>query len=60
MIAPFALLSDSTTAKIQALPREQLEALAVGEAFYAGVVLLKFTGSADLAARLAARLAANT
>ncbi|MCT0217070.1 DUF2887 domain-containing protein [Synechococcus sp. CS-1330] len=34
----------SPTAQIQALPLEQLEALAVGEAFSAGVALLDFQG----------------
>ena len=47
-------LSEATTAEIQALPLEQLEALAVGEAFSAGVALLDFQGPADLAAWLAA------
>ncbi|MFO7628386.1 MAG: DUF4351 domain-containing protein [Prochlorococcaceae cyanobacterium] len=47
-------LSDNTTAQIQAMPLEQLEALAVGEAFSAGVALLDFQGPADLAAWLAA------
>ena len=47
-------LTDATTAQIQALPLEQLEALAVGAAFSAGVALLDFTGPADLAAWLAA------
>ena len=47
-------LSDATTAKIQALPVDQLEALAVGAAFSAGVALLNFTGPEDLAAWLAA------
>jgi hypothetical protein len=46
-------LSETTTAQIQALPVEQLEALAVGEAFSAGVALLDFQGPADLAAWLA-------
>ncbi len=41
------------TARIQTLPLEQLGALAVGEAFSAGVTLLDFTGPADLAAWLA-------
>ncbi|MDI9406522.1 MAG: DUF4351 domain-containing protein, partial [Chitinophagaceae bacterium] len=41
--------TDATTAQIQALPLEQLEALAVGAAFSAGVALLDFTGPADLA-----------
>jgi len=44
----------ATTAPIQALPLEQLEALAVGAAFSAGVALLDFQGPADLAAWLAA------
>ena len=47
-------LSETTTAQIQALPLEQLEALAVGAAFSAGVALLDFQGPADLAAWLAA------
>ncbi|QVL53655.1 MAG: DUF4351 domain-containing protein [Cyanobium sp. M30B3] len=47
-------LNEPTTAQIQALPVDQLEALAVGEAFSAGVALLDFQGSADLAAWLAA------
>jgi hypothetical protein len=43
-------LSDqATTARIQALQLEQLEGLAVGEAFSEGVALLDFSGSADLA-----------
>lgn len=46
-------LSHTTTTRIQALPRERLEALAVGEACSAGVALLDFTGPADLAAWLA-------
>ena len=40
--------SDATTAQIQALPLEQLEALAVDAAFSAGVALLDFTGPARL------------
>ena len=40
-----SLLSDATTAHIQALPPEQLEAL--------GLALLDFSGAADLAAWLA-------
>ncbi|MDI9406525.1 MAG: DUF4351 domain-containing protein [Chitinophagaceae bacterium] len=47
-------LTDATTAQIQALPLEQLEALAVGAAFSAGVALLDFTGPDDLATWLAA------
>ena len=39
-------LSEATTAQIQALPLEQLEALAVGAAFSAGVALLYFQGPA--------------
>ena len=39
-------------ARIQAMSVAQLEALAVGEAFSAGVALLDFTGPADLAAWL--------
>jgi hypothetical protein len=46
-------LSEATTARIQALPLEQLEALAAGEAFSAGVALLDFNGPADLAIWLA-------
>ena len=42
-------LSDTTTAQIQALPLGQLEALAVGAAFSAGVALLDFTGPAAVA-----------
>ena len=42
------------SAQIQAFPVDQLEALAVGAAFSAGVALLDFTGPADLAAWLAA------
>ena len=45
-------MSDATIARIQTLPLEQLEALAVGEAFSAGVALLDFSGPADLAAWL--------
>jgi hypothetical protein len=46
--------AEATTASIQALPLERLEALAVGEAFSAGVALLDFSsGAADLAAWLA-------
>jgi hypothetical protein len=47
-------LSEATTAQIQALPLEQLEAVAVGAAFSARVALLDFQGPADLAAWLAA------
>ncbi|MFM7646505.1 MAG: DUF4351 domain-containing protein, partial [Cyanobium sp.] len=47
-------LTECTTAQIQALPLEQLEALAVGAAFSAGVALLNFTGPDDLATWLAA------
>jgi len=47
-------LTGATTAQIQALPVEKLEALAVGEAFSAGVALLDFQGPADLVAWLAA------
>jgi predicted transposase YdaD len=47
-------LSEATTAQIQALPLQQLEALAVGAAFSAGVALLDFQGTAELAAWLAA------
>ncbi|MEB3361442.1 MAG: DUF4351 domain-containing protein [Synechococcaceae cyanobacterium] len=46
-------LSEATTAQIQALSVDQLEALAVGAAFSAGVALLDFTGPADLATWLA-------
>ena len=51
---PKAALSEATTAQIQSLPVEKLEALAVGAAFSAGVALLDFQGPADLAAWLAA------
>jgi len=44
----------TTTAQIKARPLEQLEALAVGAAFSAGVALLDFQGPSDLAAWLAA------
>ena len=47
-------LTGTTTAQIQALPLQQLEALAVGAAFSAGVALLDFQAPADLAAWLAA------
>ena len=46
-------LTDATTARIQALPLEQLEGLAVGAAFSEGVALLDFTGPAELAAHWA-------
>lgn len=46
-------LSQAATARIQALPLERLEALAVGAAFSAGVALLDFSGTADLEAWLA-------
>ena len=46
------LISKCSCTQIQALPLEQLETLAVGAAFSAGVALLDFTG-------LAAWLAAN-
>jgi len=46
-------LSEATTTQIRALQLEQLEALAVGEAFSAGVALLDFQDPADLAAWLA-------
>jgi hypothetical protein len=49
-------LSESTTAQIQALQIDKLEALAVGEAFSAGVALLDFQGPDDLAAWLAAHI----
>jgi len=39
-------LSEATTAQIQALQIDKLEALAVGEAFSAGVALLDFQGPA--------------
>ncbi|MEA5413967.1 DUF4351 domain-containing protein [Synechococcus sp. BA-132 BA5] len=42
-------LSDATTAQIQALPVNKLEALAVGAAFSAGVALLDVQGPADIA-----------
>ena len=41
-------LTGATTVQIQALPVNQLEALAVGEAFSAGVALLDFQVPADL------------
>jgi hypothetical protein len=44
--------STDAAARIQALPLEQLELLAVGEAFSAGVALLDFSGPTDLAAWL--------
>ena len=47
-------MSEATAAQIQAFPVEKLEALAVGEAFSAGVALLNFQGPADLSAWLAA------
>ena len=47
-------LSEATTAQIQALPVEKLEALAVGAAFSAGVARLDFQGPADLTAWLSA------
>ena len=47
-------LTGATTAQIQALPLEQLEALAVGAAFSAGVALLDFQGPDDLSPWLAA------
>jgi hypothetical protein len=37
-------LTGATTAQIQALPLQQLEVLAVGEAFSAGLALLLVTG----------------
>ena len=43
------LLSEATTARIQALPLEQLELLAVDAVFSEGVALLDFSGPADLA-----------
>ena len=46
-------LSDATTALVQTLPMEQLEALAVDAVFSGGVALLDFSGPADLAAWLA-------
>jgi hypothetical protein len=45
-------LSEATTARIQALPLEQLELLAVDAVFSEGVALLDFSGPADLAAWL--------
>ena len=45
-------LSDATTALVQTLPMEQLEALAVDAVFSGGVALLDFSGPADLAAWL--------
>jgi len=47
-------LSEATTARIQALPLEQLEALAVGAAFSEGVALLDFNGPDGLNTWLAA------
>jgi predicted transposase YdaD len=47
-------LSEATTARIQALPLEQLEALAVGAAFSEGVALLDFNGLDDLTTWLSA------
>ena len=47
-------LSADTTAHIEALPLEQLEALAVDAVFSEGVALLDFQGPADLAAWFAA------
>jgi predicted transposase YdaD len=47
-------LSDATTTRIEALPLEQLEALAVGEAFSEGLALHDFTSPADLNTWLAA------
>jgi len=47
-------LSEATTARIQALPLEQQEALAVGAVFSEGVALLDFNGPEDLATWLAA------
>jgi hypothetical protein len=46
-------LSDATTAQIQTLPVNKLEALAVGAAFSAGVALLDVQGPADLTSWLA-------
>ena len=46
-------LSEATTVRIQALPLEQLEALAVDAVFSEGVALLDFSSPADLAAWLA-------
>ncbi len=46
-------LSEATTVRIQALPLEQLEALAVDAVFSEGVALLDFSGPADLADWLA-------
>ena len=47
-----APLSDATTALVQTLPMEQLEALAVDAVFSGGVALLDFSGPTDLAAWL--------
>ncbi|WP_255024331.1 DUF4351 domain-containing protein [Cyanobium sp. T1G-Tous] len=47
-------LSADTTAQIEALPLEQLEALAVDAVFSEGVALLDFQGPDDLAAWFAA------
>ena len=46
-------LNEATTARIHALPLEQLEALAVDAVFSEGVALLDFSSPADLAAWLA-------
>jgi hypothetical protein len=50
--SPLRPLASATTSQIQALLLEQLEALALGEAFPAGVALLDFQSPADLAAWL--------
>jgi len=47
-------LTGATSAQIQALSMNQLEALAVGAAFSAGVARLDFQGPNDLTAWLAA------
>ena len=47
-------LNADTTAQIEALPLEQLEALAVDAVFSEGVALLDFQGPDDLAAWFAA------
>ena len=47
-------LSADTTAQIEALPLEQLEALAADAVFSEGVALLDFQGPDDLAAWFAA------
>ena len=48
-VRPSVALTDATTARIQALPLEQLEALAADPVFSEGVALLDFSGPVDLA-----------